>query len=105
MTRVAAAREARRPGLVPALPRPAWMVLAGDFVSAIGSGLTLPFLFLYAHRVRDLPDGMAGLMVAMAAPRNLRPPAPAITRQRHHHGDRPGIPGDKPHRVPSPATA
>jgi MFS family permease len=43
------------------------VVLAGDFVSAAGSGLTLPFLFIYAHRVRGLPDGVAGLVVAAIA--------------------------------------
>jgi len=67
MTRDARPRESRHPGLVPALPRPAWVVLGGDFVSAVGSGLTLPFLFIYAHRVRGLSDGMAGLLVATIA--------------------------------------
>ena len=57
----------RRSGLLPTLPRPAWVVLGGDFVSAIGSGLTLPFLFIYAHRVRDLSYGTAGLVVATIA--------------------------------------
>lgn len=57
----------RRPALIPALPRPAWVVLSGDFVSAVGSGLTLPYLFVYAHQVRHLSDGMAGLVVASIA--------------------------------------
>jgi MFS family permease len=56
-----------RPGLLPALPRPAWVVLGADFVSAIGSGLTLPFLFVYAHQVRHLSYGMAGLVVSTVA--------------------------------------
>jgi MFS family permease len=43
------------------------VVLGGDFASAVGSGLTLPFLFLYAHQVRGLPDGTAGLVVATIA--------------------------------------
>jgi MFS family permease len=60
-------RGRRRPGLLPALPRPAWVVLGGDFVSAIGSGLTLPCLFIYAHRVRDLSYGTAGLVVSTIA--------------------------------------
>lgn len=60
-------RGRRRSGLLPTLPRPAWVVLGGDFVSAIGSGLTLPFLFIYAHRVRDLNYGAAGLVVATIA--------------------------------------
>jgi MFS family permease len=60
-------RGGPRPRLVPVLPRPAWVVLGGDFVSAIGSGLTLPFLFVYAHRVRGLSDGAAGLVIATIA--------------------------------------
>jgi MFS family permease len=67
MTRGGRTRRSRRGGLIPALPRPAWLVLGGDFLSAVGSGLTLPFLFLYAHRVRGLPDPMAGLVVATIA--------------------------------------
>lgn len=61
------ARRRQRPALIPALPRPAWTVLGGDFVSAVGSGLTLPCLFLYAHQVRHLSEGAAGLVVATIA--------------------------------------
>jgi MFS family permease len=57
----------RRPALIPALPRAAWVVLGGDFVSAVGSGLTLPCLFIYAHQVRHLGYGTAGLVVASIA--------------------------------------
>jgi MFS family permease len=67
MTREAGARRFPRRGLVPPLPRPAWVVLAGDFASAAGSGLTLPFLFVYAHQVRHLAGGTAGLVVATIA--------------------------------------
>jgi len=67
MTRHPRTRRFRSGGLVPALPRPAWVVLGGDFVSAVGSGLTLPCLFLYAHRVRHLGYGTAGLVVATIA--------------------------------------
>src|SRR5215472_2910715 len=67
MTRHGRTRESRRLGLVPALPRPAWTVLGGDFASAVGSGLTLPFLFAYAHQVRHLAGGTAGLVVATIA--------------------------------------
>ena len=66
MTRPGGARL-RRPGFVPALPQPAWVVLSGDFLSAVGSGLTLPLLFIYAHRIRDLSYGTAGLVVATIA--------------------------------------
>jgi MFS family permease len=54
-----------RSALIPRLPRQAWIVLGGDFVSSVGSGLTLPILFVYAHLTRGLSDGMAGLVVAM----------------------------------------
>jgi len=67
MTRATRTRRLRRPGLVPDLPRPAWVVLGGDFASAVGSGLTLPLLFVYAHQVRHLADGAAGLVVAAIA--------------------------------------
>jgi MFS family permease len=67
MTGTLAARSGRPAGILPALPRPAWVVLGGDFLSAIGSGLTLPCLFIYAHQVRDLRDGVAGLVVATVA--------------------------------------
>jgi MFS family permease len=56
-----------RGAFLPVLPRAAWVVLGGDFVSAIGSGLTLPCLFIYAYRVRDLSYGTAGLVVSVIA--------------------------------------
>jgi len=61
------ARAPRRPALVPPLPPAAWAVLGGDFISAVGSGLTLPCLFIYAHRVHHLSDAAAGLVVASVA--------------------------------------
>lgn len=54
-------------GLVPELPRNAWIVLAGDALSAVGSGLTLPFFVVYLHRVRGIDLGVAGLAVATIA--------------------------------------
>jgi MFS family permease len=60
-------RRAARQALIPELPRAAWVVLGSDFVSAIGSGLTLPFLYIYAHQVRGLNGSMAGLLVATIA--------------------------------------
>jgi MFS family permease len=56
-----------RQRLIPVLPRSAWAVLGGDFVSAIGVGLTLPCLFIYAHQVRDLSYGQAGLVLSTIA--------------------------------------
>jgi MFS family permease len=52
---------------MPALPRPAWVVLGGDFLSAIGSGLALPCLFVYAHQVGHLSYTTSGLAVAAIA--------------------------------------
>ena len=59
MTGAPGTRGEQHAGFLPVLPRAAWVVLGGDFVSAIGSGLTLPCLFIYAHRVRDLSYGTA----------------------------------------------
>ena len=67
MTGTLIARSPRRTPLIPALPRPARVVLGGDFISAVGSGLTLPCLFIYAHQVRELSDGVASLVVATIA--------------------------------------
>jgi MFS family permease len=43
------------------------MLLAGDAVSAIGSGLTLPFLLVYLHDARGLSLGAAGLALSTVA--------------------------------------
>jgi MFS family permease len=53
--------------LVPALPRPAWIILGGDTLSAIGTGMTLPFFVVYLHRVRGIDLELAGLAVATIA--------------------------------------
>ena len=50
--------------LLPDLPRQAWIVLGGDLLSAVGSGLTIPFLIVYLHRVREIELELAGLAVA-----------------------------------------
>lgn len=52
---------------VPELPRGAWTLVAGDAVSALGSGLTLPFLLVYLHQVCGLGLGEAGLALSMVA--------------------------------------
>ena len=54
-----------RRSFVPRLPRAAWVVLGGDTLSAIGSGLTLPFLLVYFNRVRDIDLSVAGFAVSM----------------------------------------
>lgn len=53
--------------LVPRLPRSAWLVLAGDTLSAVGSGLTLPFFLVYLTRIRGIDVAVGGLALAMAA--------------------------------------
>ena len=52
---------------VPRLPRPAWIVLAGDLLSALGSGLTMPFFIVYLHRVRGIDLTVAGFALATIA--------------------------------------
>lgn len=54
-------------GLVPKLPRRAWVVLSGDLLSAIGSGMTMPFFILYLHRIRGIDLTVAGLALATIA--------------------------------------
>jgi MFS family permease len=53
--------------LLPGLPRDAWLLLAGVGLSALGSGLTLPFLLVYLNQVRGLELEFAGLAVSMVA--------------------------------------
>ena len=38
-------------------------LLAANFVSEVGSGLTLPFLLIYLHEVRHIPLGITGLLI------------------------------------------
>jgi MFS family permease len=53
--------------LVPDLPRAAWTVLAGDALSAVGTGMTLPFFVVYLNRIRGIDLGVAGLALATVA--------------------------------------
>lgn len=53
--------------LVPRLPGNAWLILCGDAVSAVGAGLTLPFLLVYLHDVRGIELGSAGLVLSTIA--------------------------------------
>ncbi len=53
--------------LLPRLPRDAWVVLGGDTLSAVGSGLTLPFFLVYLSRIRGIDIGIAGLALSMVA--------------------------------------
>ncbi|MGO9151211.1 MAG: MFS transporter [Acidimicrobiales bacterium] len=49
------------------LPGTLRVLLAASFVSAIGSGLTLPFLVIYLHQVRHIPLGISGLLIGGVA--------------------------------------
>lgn len=48
-----------------ALPtrREARRILIGTIFSALGRGFTLPFLFIYMTKVRDIPESTAGLLI------------------------------------------
>lgn len=49
------------------LPGTLRVLLTASFVSAIGSGLTLPFLVIYLHQVRHVSLGLAGLLIGGTA--------------------------------------
>jgi MFS family permease len=53
--------------LVPELPRTAWILLGGAGLSALGTGMTLPFLLVYLSQVRGIDMALAGLAVSTVA--------------------------------------
>lgn len=53
--------------LIPPLPARAWRVLAADAVSALGTGLVMPFLMVYLRDVRNISITTAGFAVATLA--------------------------------------
>jgi MFS family permease len=53
--------------MIPRLPRAAWTVLGGDALSALGTGMTLPFLLVYLSTVRGLSLATAGLALSTLA--------------------------------------
>lgn len=57
--------------LVPRLPRKAWVLLGGDALSALGSGLTLPFFVVYLHRVHGIELELAALALSALAAAGL----------------------------------
>jgi MFS family permease len=63
-TTVETARSAR---LIPQLPRAAATVLAGDTLSALGSGMSLPFMLVYLHQVRGIDVATAALALSTIA--------------------------------------
>lgn len=52
---------------IPALPRPAWIVLGAQALSAAGTGLTLPFLLVYLHQIHGFSLGLAAVALSLGA--------------------------------------
>ncbi|MFJ9752935.1 MFS transporter [Streptomyces chartreusis] len=52
---------------IPTLPRNAWLALSADTLSAVGSGMTLPFLMVYLDGVRGMGLGVAGAALSTTA--------------------------------------
>lgn len=48
----------------PRLPRSSWLLISGDAVSALGTGLVLPLTLIYLHQVRGIPLATVGLLLA-----------------------------------------
>ncbi|MGO9560739.1 MAG: MFS transporter [Acidimicrobiales bacterium] len=49
------------------IPRNLRVLLAANFVSCVGSGLTLPFLLIYLHEVRHISLGITGLLIGFTS--------------------------------------
>lgn len=49
------------------IPRPARVVIAGDAIAALGTGLILPLTLIYLHQVRGIGLPAAGALLAMQA--------------------------------------
>lgn len=49
------------------IPRPARIVIAGDAVAALGTGLILPLTLIYLHQVRGIRLPVVGMLLAMQA--------------------------------------
>ena len=59
--------QGERRRLLPPLGRDARLVLGGDVLSAVGTGMTLPFLLVYLSEVRGIDLEVAGLAAATVA--------------------------------------
>lgn len=53
--------------LAPGLTGDAWRLQAGGLVNAVGTGLVYPFLLIYLTNVREIPLGLAGVVVGLTA--------------------------------------
>ena len=58
---------ARFSGLIPRLPRSAWLLLAGMFSGWLAGGFVMTFLIIYLHFVRGVSLGTAGIALALVA--------------------------------------
>ena len=45
------------------LPTATWLLMAGDAVSALGTGLVLPLTLIYLHQVRGIALPVVGLLL------------------------------------------
>ena len=54
-------------GLIPSLPRPAWILHAGMALNYVGTGMFTPFLLIYLHSVRGFGLETSGLVSALFA--------------------------------------
>src|SRR5260370_16542096 len=57
------------------LPRATWLLIAGNAVSALGTGLVLPLTLIYLHQVRAIALPELRSLLPTSAPLAL-PPAP-----------------------------
>jgi MFS family permease len=55
----------RQTAIMLRLPRPVLRLVLGNAVSAFGTGLTLPLLLIYLHRVRHIELATTGLLLAV----------------------------------------
>lgn len=53
--------------LIPRLTRKAWTIVGADAISALGSGMIIPFLVIYLRDARGFPIEQAGLMLSTVA--------------------------------------
>ena len=67
-------------GLDPGLSRAVWTLQAGMLVSAVGTGMVLPFLLIYLHNVRGFALTTSGLLSGLSGvPAASQTSAPATT--------------------------
>ena len=71
MSQTATARHMARPGSPKGLPGAVRLLLAGDLVTAVGVGLTQPYLVVLLHTVRGVPLVVATAVVSLAAVASL----------------------------------